>query len=138
MLYYRVGRSGTVSTNSANILNVRSAVESTEKRVAELPYANEIISSVRNFVVQNLCFGFLSYSVDFTLPQVKEFYEYIHSRFGDSLLAGLEADELTDKRLFPLYQSIKSIHMTKCLKLNQEKSPFPSQLIPNAYRMFSA
>lgn len=121
LLYYRVGRSGTVSTNSANILNVRSAVESTEKRVAELPYANEIISSVRNFVVQNLCFGFLSYSVDFTLPQVKEFYEYIHSRFGDSLLAGLEADELTDKRLFPLYQSIKKHTYDEMFKIKSRK-----------------
>ncbi len=121
LLYYRVGHSGTVSTNSSNILNVRFAVEAVEKRVAELPYAKEIISSVRNFAVQNLSFGFMNYSSDFTLPQVKEFYEYIHSRFSDALLGKLEPGELTDKRLFPLYQSIKKHTYDEMLKIKSRK-----------------
>ncbi len=121
LLYYRVGHSGSVSTNSSNILNVRCAVEAVEKRVAELPCAGEIISSVRNFAVQNLCFGFMNYTSDFTLPQVKEFYEYIHLHFGDALLADLEVDELTDKRLFPLYQSIKKHTYDEMLKIKSRK-----------------
>lgn len=121
LLYYRVGHSGTVSKNSKNVLNVRTAVESTEKRVAALPYADELISSVRNFDVQNFCFGFLNFTSDFTMPQVKEFYEYIHSRFNASPLAQLKPGELTDKRLFPLYESIKNHSYDEMLALKSRK-----------------
>ncbi len=108
LMNYRLGHSGTITSTYANkLFNVKHALESTERQINALPYADQIRISLYNLILDNYCFIFTNYTFDFDTQQVKAFYEFLHTRFSDAKLGSLKRGCIRNEYTFALYESIK-------------------------------
>lgn len=59
LLYYRLGHSGTItSTMRYKLFNVKLALESVERQIKALPYAEKIKLALYYLIIENYCFIF--------------------------------------------------------------------------------
>lgn len=108
LLYYRLGHSGTItSTMRYKLFNVKLALESVERQIKALPYADKIKIALYYLIVENYCFIFSNYTYDFETEQSKEYYNFIRERFCDEELGSLTREDIDNMRIYALYESIK-------------------------------
>ncbi len=122
LLYYRRGRVGTVSTGlNQSLQNVIAAVESVVKQVETLDYYDEIKPSLMRFVIDNYLFAFRNYTDDFSSDKVKEYYNYIHSRFSSDLFADFKEDYLPDYKMLRLYEAVRNTPYEEMLAIKSRQ-----------------
>ena len=118
LMNYRLGHSGTITSTYANkLFNVKYALESTQRQISKLPYADEIKISLYNFILDNYCFILSNYTYDFDTEQVEEFYKFLHNRFSDSQLGSLSRKQVRNEMTFALYESVKKYTYDEMLKI---------------------
>lgn len=108
LINYRLGHSGTItSTMRYKLFNVRYALESVERQIKALPYAEEIKLSLCNLILNNYCFIFSNYTYDFDTQQSKDFYNFIHERFSAPDLCSLTREDVSNLHTYATYESVK-------------------------------
>lgn len=134
LMYYRLGHSGTISsTKSKNLTNVVTAVESVISQVSNLSYANKLQSAIKYFAIDNYCFNFITFMDDFSSQFSKEYYNHIHNRFNDEYFSDVNEDIFTNKKLWPLFCSIKQRNYEEMLKIRSREvivsfTSFPARI----------
>ncbi|MBR3874038.1 MAG: glycosyltransferase [Clostridia bacterium] len=109
LYYYRVGHSNTISSSkSKNLRNIITAIESTIRQIRKLPYYDEISPSLKRFEVDNYIFALSHYISDFTTPEAKDFYTFIHNRFNSDEYLSLTEIECGYKKLFDMFRIIQA------------------------------
>ena len=80
---YRVGHTGTITEKKyKNLDNAVRAVESAERQVNKLEYAEEIKDSRVRFTVDNLVYAFENNIPDYTAETAVKYYKYLHYKFN--------------------------------------------------------
>lgn len=121
-VYYRLGHADTVtSTKSKNLNNVISAVESAERQIKKLPYADDIRLSLCNFTAENYCFAFFNYTDDFASEQSKSFYEFIHNKFSSPEFSSLGRNDFRNKEIYAAFDSIRNRSYEEMLEIRSKK-----------------
>lgn len=134
LMYYRLGHSGTISsTKSKNLKNVVTAVESVISQVSNLSYADKLQSAIKYFAIDNYCFNFITFMDDFSSQFSKEYYNHIHNRFNDEYFSDVNEDIFTNKKLWPLFCSIKQRNYEEMLKIRSREvivsfTSFPARI----------
>lgn len=135
LMYYRLGHSGTISsTKSKKLGNAIIAVESVRKQISELEYSDELQNAVKYFAIDNYCFYFLNFANDFSSQYSKEFYTYIHEQFNSEYFSDVTEEMFTNKKLWPLYCSIKQRDYNEMLEIRSREiivslTSFPARII---------
>lgn len=134
LMYYRLGHSGTISsTKSEKLENAIIAVESVRKQISELEYSDELQNAVKYFAIDNYCFYFLNYANDFSSQYSKKFYSYIHEQFNSEYFSNVTEEIFTNKKLWPLYCSIKQRDYNEMLEIRSREiivslTSFPARI----------
>lgn len=118
LLYYRLGHAGTITSTMRNkLFNVKLALESVERQIKALPYAEEIKLSLYYLIIENYCFIFSNYTYDFETQQSKDYYNFIRERFLDDELGSLTCEDIGNMRIYVMYESIKKHSYEEMLAL---------------------
>ena len=118
LINYRFGREGSItSTMSHKLFNVRIALESVERQIKALPYAEKIKLALYYLIIENYCFIFSNYTYDFETQQAEDYYNFIHRRFLDDELGSLTSEDIGNMRIYVMYESIKKHSYEEMLKL---------------------
>lgn len=101
LVKYRIGHGGTItSTKTKNLNNIIVAVTSAMRQARTLPYCAEIEKSIQRFAVENYIFAMEHYIANFSDPQVKAFYDYVHEAFNGADFANVTADSLHNNKMY--------------------------------------
>lgn len=134
LMYYRLGHSGTISsTKTKNFKNVITAVESVISQISKLSYADELQSAVKYFAVENYCFNFTNFMDDFSSESAQFYYNHIHDRFSGEYFSDVTEEIFTNKKLWPLFCSIKQRDYEEMLKIRSREiivsfTSFPARI----------
>lgn len=146
LLFYRKGHSGTItSKKTKNLNNVFIAVESAVRQSEELPYKEEIISSIRRFAVGNLYFGMKNYVKDISTAMAEEYYNNIRQLFLETLFEGVQEDEFGPAEYYDFFCAVKQTEYKKMRELYKAKlivsvTSFPeriSEIVPVLESVFN-
>ena len=117
LVTYRVGHGNTITSTKMNKLNnVKRAIVSAVDQVQMLPYFQNIINSVRLFVIENIRFIFDGYITDLTDHNAAEFYRFFHNFFNSSLFPEFGTPISDDVYINNLYTAIRRLEPEQYLE----------------------